>query len=163
MIVALETPTWAGTSAIGASHYYGRLKWNDQTECTDGSNYHCVELEKVLTAAEARRLTKQDHRPGDHNFVWKAGMKTERFFNKEEVIALALATYKTHCPAATCLQLGGSGIYEPYPILDGPKEFMDAVNVLAAEKEACGDWDTNPEAMQRITEAWEALVAKWIK
>jgi len=111
--VYLKITSWAGIS-IGAIHFYGELRARNP--------YRCVELSNTLTVASAKRLNRHrrdDFRGEDWNY--RAGMKVNGFDTEQEIIDLAIKTYKTHFPEGTVLILGDPVYAEPQKIIDGPK------------------------------------------
>lgn len=147
----LEITSWVGTSAIGASHYFGRLRVNGHEQ---------MELERTLTASEAKQMTKDDRRNsgGGDFFRWKAGHKTHRFFSEQEVIDAAIAHLKEHHPEVTVLFQGNSGILDPQPVIIGPDELKAELNGLVAEAEANDWWEGDEKNMNVIADRWDALM-----
>src|SRR5512136_161848 len=98
-IVYLEIDSWIGTS-IGATHFYGELK----------SNGKHIELKRCLTLHQARELQKKD-------WPVEAGDLFHGFDTKDEIISLAITTYKEHFPEADILIQGRSACAEPQMVL----------------------------------------------
>lgn len=144
----LEITSWVGTSAIGASHYYGRLRVNGHEE---------VQLERILTTSEARQMTKDDRRLSDGGdfYRWKAGQSTNRFFSEQEVIDAAVACLKDQHPEVTVLFRGNSGVLDPQPVLIGPDELKAELNGLVAEAEANDWWEGDEKNMNVIADRWD--------
>ena len=139
--VYLKITSWAGIS-IGAIHFYGELKARNP--------YRAIELKRTLTTASARRLTRQHGKA----FQYLAGYQTIGFETEQEIIDLAIKTYKTHFPEATILILGDLIYAGPQKIIDGPKSIVKKVDGLIAKyreyenekdyrmaENICNEWD----------------------
>src|SRR3990167_6329937 len=142
--VYLKITSWAGIS-IGAIHYYGELKARNP--------YRAIELNRTLTAASARRLTKQHGK----DFQYRAGYETIGFETEQEIIDLAIKTYKTHFPEATVLILGDPVYAEPQKIIDGPKSAIKKADKLRAKYEECGE-ERNWRMSDSICDEWDKLL-----
>ena len=142
--IYLKITSWAGIS-IGAIHFCGELKARNP--------YRCIELSNTLTITSAKRLNKHrrdDFRGEDWNY--RAGMKVNGFDTEQEIIDLAIKTYKTHFPEATILILGDPVYAEPQEIIDGKKSVIVKANKLRDKykeyekdyrmaKSICNEWD----------------------
>ena len=117
-IINLDIKSWQGVSP-GALHFYGCL--------CGGKPYRKVEIKKAMTAREARELSKRD------SFHYRSGSTTERFADKDELIQLAVKTYKEHFPAAKVLLLGNPVSAEPQRVLDAPPRIFKKGNKMFAE------------------------------
>ncbi len=113
----LEITSYIGVS-YGARHYYGELRYGDER----------VQLKHRMSAADAARLNKAHGWKG-----YRAGGLSEHFDSKDQVIALAVETYKTHFPGAILLVQGNKAYAEPQPCLAGEPVLMEKINGLAAE------------------------------
>ena len=144
--VYLKITSWAGTS-IGAIHFYGELRVRNP--------YRAIELKRTLTTASARRLTKQHGK----DFQYRVGYQTIGFETEQEIIDLAIKTYKTHFPEATVLILGDPVYAEPQKIIDGPKSVIKKAEGLCAKYEGyrkdyrmadyiCNEWDKLLESVK---------------
>lgn len=117
MKIYLEITSFYGTS-LGATHYYGKLKDEDMRRSE--------EIVGVLTSVDAERLNKKDNVD-----TFEAGDAKWRFDTEEEIIDIALATYKQHFPEADTLILGRSVYRAPQKILDMPsQETMQRANAI---------------------------------
>ncbi len=117
----LDVSSYVGIS-IGADHYYGHLKYNDQK----------IELKHRLTQKEADLLNKKD---GNNYNRYKKGALSERFDTEEQVEKIAIKTWKQHFPDANILIKGSDVYIEPQPCIDGLKVIKDKINRLY--KRAC--------------------------
>ena len=147
--VYLKITSWAGTS-IGAIHFYGELRARNP--------YRCVELSNTLTVASAKRLNRHrrdDFRGEDWNY--RAGMKVNGFDTEQEIIDLAIKTYKTHFPEGTVLILGDPVYAEPQKIIDGPKSAIKKADKLRAKYEECGE-ERNWRMSDSICDEWDKLL-----
>ena len=142
--IYLRITSWSGIS-IGAIHYYGELKARNP--------YRAIELKRTLTAASARRLTKQHGK----DFQYRAGYETIGFETEQEIIDLAIKTYKTHFPEATVLILGDPVYAEPQKIIDGPKSAIKKADKLRAKYEECGE-ERNWRMSDSICDEWDKLL-----
>ena len=115
--IYLKITSWAGIS-IGAIHFYGELRARNP--------YRVIELKRTLTTASARRLTKQHGK----DFQYRVGYQTIGFETEQEIIDLAIKTYKTHFPDATILIRGDPVYAEPQEIIDGKKSVIVKANKL---------------------------------
>lgn len=139
--VYLEITTWQGIS-LGATHYYGKLVYGAE----------CIELTHSLTATQAAKLGRL------HDWTYREGDRSPHFDMKEEIIELALSTYKEHFPDAYLLVLGKPCYAEPQPILDGPSNIKARINQLCERIEAIGGWEQNYREMGRICDEWETII-----
>jgi hypothetical protein len=149
MTIFLEITSFIGIS-LGASHYYGKIVGDVDDK------YAKVDLKRTLTTAGAAELTE---RHGD-DYTYRAGQSVEGFDTKEEIIALAKATYKDHFPGAKVLVLGRYVYGGPHPVLDGPDGLAEAVAELIVLAEKIGWWENphNDAAMKTISRQYDALI-----
>jgi len=153
-IVWLKITSFVGISP-GAVHIYGEL-------FRDG-NFDGVDLTRTLTVAAARKLNKwyrQQSGGAGSGFTYRAGGTTTGFENEEEVVALAITTYKDHLPGAEVLIKGHQAFADPQPVLDGPPDVMELGNRLANEAEALDYWALrkNHGRMDQLCAEWDKLM-----
>jgi hypothetical protein len=146
MIVYLEIRTWIGSSALGAIHYYGELVGEDIT----------FVLRKTLSSREARELNKVAKATG-FPIEYKAGDKYTGFLDKQEIVDLALETWKEQFLDGTILIKGDHAVAEPQEILVGPEDLKEAVNSLVEQAKDL-DWDSNRLQMTEICLQWDILM-----
>ena len=138
-IVYLDLTTWIGTS-FDAEHYYGCLQTNVYGQKD-------VELEKPATAREAAYLNKKN----GYRVRYKKGALISNFETSEEIIQLAIRTYKQHFPEATILIKGAAMISQPQLILDCPDEvFMRDGNHIFHKCEELGWWDGSKQSRDTV-------------
>ncbi len=148
----LEISSYIGVS-YGARHYYGELRYGDER----------VQLKYRMSAADATRLNKAHGWKG-----YRAGGLSEHFDSKEQVIALAVETYKTHFPDAILLVQGNKAYAEPQPCLAGEPALMEKINELAAElkveeaKEEAKNGNQESRRMREICDEYWALACSEI-
>lgn len=116
----LEIRSYIGVS-FGAQHYYGEMRCGHKR----------VDLKHRMSAAQAARLNKAHDWKG-----YKAGSLSEHFESKEQLIAVAVESYKEHFPEAILLVQGSPVYAEPQPCLAGEPALMEKINRLAAELKA---------------------------
>lgn len=150
VVVTLEIKTWNGIS-LGATHYYGTLLGYVNGE------YKRVDVEKVMTATDARKLNKKDDWDG-----YRAGRKTQRFDTREDVIKAARDEWRTYFPKAKMLTMGQFAAGGPKEIIGCDNEEIAAAGMkLYALAEKIGWWDkrANYAVMDCISDAWDVLIA----
>lgn len=145
----LEIRSWVGTSAIGASHYYGELR-------IPGVKDH-VEVERVLTARETKRLNKEAREHGDVGFTYTVGATSGRFWDEKSVEDTAIEYIKANHPEIVLLFKGSRAVCDPQPVLLGPEPLKTQLNALVAEAEANDWWEGDEDAMESISQRWKAL------
>lgn len=149
----LIVTTWVGSSTVWfAKHYYGRVEFNKQS----------VDVRRMLTVAEARKLNKDESLRDGARGAYKAGDMTGRFCDQALIIEIAKKLYKEEFPEALGLVFGDRAVAEPQLILDGPKEYMDGVNELVKRAEKIGRWEVNEDEMQEICNRWDQLTQKHV-
>lgn len=150
----LEISSFAGS--VGAEHYYGKIVFYENHE------FQRVELKHILTAKEARYLTKKDEAWGAK---FRKGMTTERFESKEEIVRQAKKLWKKAFPKAHVLLYGSSGVASIQPWLDcrpGLEKLMAHVNVLYRIREKRGGYEQDPEAADAIDRKyWKLTGQEW--
>ena len=132
-VVYLHITSWGG------EHFYGNLRRDGETK----------ELKHTLTASEADRLNRHDR---EH---WEKGEEVNKFFFKNRVIRKAIKQYKEMFPGAITLVHGSFAICDPQTVLDGPREFMEAINDLVFRAEEIGGWNGDEVEMQSIADEWK--------
>jgi len=148
-IVFLAISTFVGTSP-GAIHYYGRL------EHLQGG---VVDVTFPLTEEQAKALNVQwGLKYSGMDAGYQKGEQSERFPSEKKLIVVAKKQFKVHFPKATVLVLGSTGVVEPQEILVGPKEFKDAINVLARRYDKL-NWDTKADRkeIKELEKRWQEL------
>lgn len=148
--VFLEISCWAGMS-IGAEHYYGHLSGYLNG---DRDRYEKYQLNKILTARDAKLLNQKDRCDFDLYFE---GEETDRFNTEREVIQTALEKWQTLFPGATILFCGSACSADPTKILVAPEPIFTEGNKLFEQAKHIGFWDFNEEKMQEIAKAWDKL------
>ena len=146
-VVYLEITSWCGR-AVGAVHYYGRLRG----DCKDK-----IELEKKLTKREAASQNNKWH---GHFGNFKAGELTSGFPNEEQIKTVAKKVWKKHFPKAKILIEGSSSTAEPQTVLDGPRSIKEKINRLAAQAKKIDYWDKDEEQMEKLCSKWGKLMAE---
>lgn len=94
--VHLEISSYRGSS-LGAVHYYGKLRGEDPAAFM-GVRHH--DLNHPLTEAEATARNSAEIEGGGR-FRYRVGALSYGFDTRDEIIALAVQTYKVHFPDAT--------------------------------------------------------------
>lgn len=150
-ICYLKITSFSGLS-LGATHYYGALQCGD---CE-------TELEHRLTRREAIAYNKVERRiKPNGTFIYREGQKTRGFTSENDIIELAIETYKKHFPNAEILLLGERGYHEPCRVLDAPESFKREMNALNAEAESFGRYVGNPKRMNTIYSRYDTLMEEW--
>jgi hypothetical protein len=145
-VVNLEIESFVYIGSIGASHYWGTLRFGDQRH----------KLERILTQAQADVTNKKD-RMCSHLDSWKAGDVTHRMDSEEEVVQYAKEKWKELFPDAVALLRGSHCVADPQEMIDGPPELMKKANKLWKQGEKNDGWEGDQKKMQKICDAWEAL------
>ena len=137
-VVYLHIASWVGIG-IGASHSYGELVFHGKS----------VRLTRKLTAKQAKEINDND----SFDFpTCRAGQEYSGFDSEEELIKLAVSTYKLHFPEATVLIHGSSSCADPQEILDGPEYFKNAINKLYNRAESIGWYERGGGKMYEISD-----------
>jgi hypothetical protein len=89
-VVHLDVSSWRGIS-IGAVHWYVSVKYNNPTE---RYGLTTLELERPLTADEAKRMNKEARERGYMSNMYEAGGMTEGFNTEAEAIAAGIKYFK---------------------------------------------------------------------
>jgi len=145
--VYLKITSFRGLS-LGAVHYYGELRARNP--------YRCVELSNTLTVASAKRLNKQrrdEFRGEDWNY--RVGMKVNGFDTQQEIIDLAIKTYKTHFQDATILIRGDPVYAEPQEIIDGKRSVIVKANKLCNKYK---EYEKDYRMADSICDEWDKLI-----
>lgn len=112
-MVWLQISSWRGM-AIGATHWYGEMRNSEHTRA--------VRMMYPLTEEQALELTKK-HNGGtlvEVDYAYQAGDEVSSFDTKEEIIAQAIATWRTEFPDRNVLVIGNPAYADEVPvILDG--------------------------------------------
>ena len=161
-VAFLEITSFSGISttsapiviAVAAEHYYGKI--------IIPKPYEHVSLTRKLSKRQAIELNKKD---GCTHYC--EGRETERFDSKDEIIELAISSYKAIMPNAKALVLGRISVCDPKLVLDAPKGIMERCNkiYLAYKKipwiEKYGFSYLSPENEARVeemTRRWESVL-----
>lgn len=91
-IIHLEISSWVGTCAIGAQHYYGKLRERDSAIENE------IELKRPLTAKERREYNAEMVEQGYPSLKATKDQTTRGFANEAEVITHAIKTAKETWP-----------------------------------------------------------------
>lgn len=144
--VTLEISCWKGIS-LGATHYYGSLVgYNNEEYCR-------YDIEKVMTQADAKRLSKKD------SFKYREGNKTTRFETKEEIRQLALAQWKQLFPNGTVLLEGRSAYADPQKCLAATNQgLFEQLNALWKEYEKIPQVKQNYSKIDELCNRFDALI-----
>jgi len=150
VLVNLNITTWRGIS-VGAVHVYGTLSCDDEKY---------VRMTKTLTRKTAAQMNKMDRDWGRIGLTHRPGEESECFDTEDDVIDVAKDTYKEHYPKADALVQGTPADCDPKEVLDGPKKFITAGMKLYKKTEKVGGWEGDIEAMEKICDEWDKLVAE---
>lgn len=151
----LVVTTWV-RFAIGATHYYGRIR-------ESGKGFvDSMELERLLSAKEARELTEKDNNGLIQSklFRYRAGQMTFRFNNKDEVETFALKWFRQNALPDDVLFSESDGYCNPCAVLAGPSWFRREASTLYAEAEANNFWKGDQQKMREISDRWDCLVKR---
>ena len=154
-ICYLEITTWQGIS-LGAQHFYGELRTSDDYNDS-------AKLERKLTPRAAAAMNKSRRNMGLMELHYRAGQMFNGFDTREEIIALAVKTYREHFSKTTILVLGDRAVAEPCPVLDGPDGVKVTAQKLYDENEkihAQSWWDKrkNRKRMDELCKEWDRLM-----
>lgn len=128
----LEITSWRGTFAVGAKHYYGRLRSGLDEDRAE------IDLERELSAGEVRQLNREEGWA-----LYAVGDKTKAFNSEEDVIEAA----KQFAGNEGCVIIRGNWcVAGPQEVLVGP------VSLSAVFAEWKGWEDPNANA---LCEKWE--------
>lgn len=125
-VVYLEISSWRGIS-IGASHWYGKLVCNGEH----------IELRRKLSAKDAAEM----NRKWSSGNIFRRGSMCKSFDSEQDIIKLAVTTFKKHFKGASVLVLGHSCTADPQKVLIGPREFKSKVNAWYRRTERIGGYD----------------------
>jgi len=148
-IVFLTITTWVGTCALGATHYYGRLRPLDGDQSFDVNYKMDKEDVKIMNKTWLIKDNCLD--------AYKIGEKSERFRDEKRLIANARKQFKIDFPKAKVLVLGDGAVVEPQEILVGPREFKTKINRLARRAKKINYWEGNEVEMQKLCDEWHEL------
>lgn len=155
--VYLSITSWDGILSY-ARHYFGTLRfanpdskdWRDRT----------IEREvtRLLTAAEAARLNKNES-----DYQYHEGDICGRFFSEEEVIAAAELSWKKEFPLAKYLIIGSSCSADPVPIVGWRRKakWIEQANAICKEFDDKEGWEYGDDAViEEISARWNKLVVR---
>lgn len=154
-LVFLYIQSWIGLSPE-ACHYQGELQ----------GDKHTIQLKRILSKSTAAKLNAIRRRqyPGAPEYaIFRAGMEYNGFDSRDELISLALKSYKTHFPDATILILGRNSIGDPQFILDHPdKRIMEKANRIYEEFESFEGYQfrRNWGRADKLQTEWNDLLKK---
>ena len=145
MLIHLKIESWVGTSA-GAVHSYGELI---------GSK--TIVLKKKIKKNDLKNL---NNRKDDFLNCYRVGSLTKRFDTEEEIIKLAIETYKKHFKKATVLCLGDNCHHEPKKILDAAKGIKGKANIIFRRAKRLGfyEHEKNDDIMDKLTTEWYKII-----
>src|ERR1700682_5889941 len=103
-IVWLQISSWVGSSVWYAEHYYGRLISGSYAD----KNRTEEQVQKPMTASEARERNKENHRKGD-SWKFKKGDMTGQFISEQDVVDAAVEMWKEKFPDGQVLIRGFAG------------------------------------------------------
>jgi len=149
-LVFLEITSWA--FSLGGEHFTGRI-----VGYRDGkySDFDAVQVQHKLTAKEAKALNKKD---GARGFsLHKPGHESDRFETPDQLRRSAIAIYKREFPHAKALMEGRGAVANAQRCIDGPQDFMEAVNLIVEQQKACGGYERNPRKMDALLRKFDAL------
>lgn len=155
-ITFLKIRSWIGLSPE-AVHYQGELQ--RFSNCGDK-----VEFKRILSTSDAKKLNaiRKRQYPGDpHAAFFRAGMEYDGFDTRDELIKLALETYKTHYPESCILILGSASTGDPQLILDAPnQELITEANKIYEEFESFEGYQfrRNEQRAIELNDKWDALL-----
>jgi len=133
--VYLNITSWVGTSAIGAQHYYGKLKWRT---VKDRYEYHELELKRPMTAKEIRQQNTEN---AENGYTWKIkkGELTRGFMTRDEVVSTGKAkASKLFNTDSYILLDGDGGSLSAQPLLYCPTSLESVANKI---NELASVWD----------------------
>lgn len=145
----LSIRSWVGTSALGASHYYGELHIPGPKDF--------VQVGRPLTAREAKQFNKEAREHGDTGFTYRVGDLSGRFWDEKSVKDTAIEYIKANHPEIVLLLEGNRAVCDPQPVLFGPEPLKTELNKLVAEAEANDWWEGNDDKMENISQRWKIL------
>lgn len=150
----LSVSTFRGT-AFGAVHWYGQL-WNADTD--DGIVTHVrdsIYLEYPITSEHVALF--KDH---DDSYIYRVGSMCERFWTREEVLAVGLAEFQTRAQEGDLLLVNCRGNpAEPLAIM-GPDPDRIVAKLRAVWRAYDALWEgNNPNATDPDKRDW--LITKW--
>lgn len=146
-IVFLTITSWAGL-ALGARHYYGRLRPLEGDERED--------VTYTMTKEDAFEFNRIEKVP--ECIGYEEGEKNARFSSEAAVIFAARKQFKVDFPKAKVLVLGDCAVCEPQRILVGPRDFKREINILSKARDRL-DWDIKEDRpeLEEISRQWQVL------
>ena len=140
-IIYLDITTYVGTSAIGAVHHYGKIKWKKDGERYEWNEH---ELRRKMTHKEVIACNKQAREEGWSFDRYLKDSDTNGFIGEESVIETGLAEAKKLFPDVDYLVIkGDGGSLSAQFLLHWPKQYNKLalrINSLAEEFEQIGGY-----------------------
>lgn len=106
-----------------------------------------------MSRKDAEKFNRYDRWP-----TYEVGMVTTRLASEDEVIEIAVSTWKERFPEALVLVRGSPSYSEPQFALAGPQTLINKLNVLYNEAKKVGWWDKDEDTMWKIHDEWYALI-----
>lgn len=152
-IAILDVTTWVGTSAFGASHYYGRIRLKDKS----------IDVTKpIKTKKLCDKLNKEDRYDFD---LYEVGDNTNRFHDIMDLIKHAKKVYKKEFPEAIALIRGDYACVDPQEILCAPKKIEKQAKKLYEKFESYDGWNCSEDEeplVQGICDKWDNLWTNYL-
>lgn len=144
-VAYVNISSYSGIS-IGATHYYGKLEYNDQFE----------ELNYEMTKDQAQKFCAKD--PSDL-FTYREGETTTRFDTRDSVIAVALGRIKEYPDIEILLEGGKQSASVQEVVWAKDKVVMDKINKLYEEADALDYYSGKDDArMEDIDDTFSAIM-----
>lgn len=155
----LEISSWRGIS-IGAVHWYCHIHIQEDSE-----HHQRIELQRPMTAAEARAANKQDKERGRLLSVYKAGTLTDGFNTEEDAIKFGTKYFVDKYPNGILYDRGYAScsawkkvIY--YPLNNHKLEkIVKRMNALADRFQSLNGYECEKKNRERV----ERLDNRWYK
>ena len=154
-VVALDLTSWVGTCAIGAEHYYGKLK----QEWGDYDTQKRIKLQHPLTAEEARLLNRKNKHLA-YWFTIVAGTLNDQFATPEDVRAFAIKVWKKEFPEGDIL-VSDDNLCQPSEPIDGDPKLVKAASEIWKKWQPM--WDDGGWETKRYEKAMNRLCGQWYK
>lgn len=141
--------TWKGTSAFGATHYYGRIRFGKES----------IEVEFILTKNEATKMNMD--RDADIYGRYHAGEESTAFTNEKKLIKEAIKLFKKDPHGYDVLLKGNHCTVDPQEIIAGPKDVMVKANIIYEAFESYNGWgckEGDNKKVQAICDKWDIVL-----
>jgi hypothetical protein len=165
----LTISSWVGY-APGAKHYYGRIRWYEadrkpnEFAKSDDIKHMVTELCRICAEYDK---TLHKNVPGndpncDCNNGWITGM-AGAFESRKELVESAKQWFRVYSknPKEDVLFNGGIESGDPIEILYGPADFKKRGNALWKAAVKIDYYENDEKKMNKISEAWEKLLAEY--